>query len=83
MKPTKRDLFKYKAKPNSLSTTKPTTKKRALPPPPCGLTPEPSPPPSSQPIFSWLSQSQQDLCTTPKGRRIKCTLCYSSNMLRS
>ncbi|KAL2934146.1 putative ferric-chelate reductase 1-like protein, partial [Bienertia sinuspersici] len=74
---TKRDLSKYKTKPNSLSTTKPTTKKRAPPPPPRAPTPEPSLPPSSQPIFSWLSQSQNDLFTTLKSCRIKLTLCYS------
>ncbi|KAL2924301.1 Ribonuclease PH [Bienertia sinuspersici] len=78
MKPTKRDLSKYKTKPNSLSTTMPTTRKRA-PPPPHAPTPEPSLPPSSQPIFSWQNQSQNDLCTTLKSHRIKLTLCYSSD----
>ncbi|KAL2944377.1 L-arabinose transport system permease protein AraH [Bienertia sinuspersici] len=64
MKPTKRDLFKYRTTPNSLSTTKSTTTKRALPLPPRAPT---------------LDHSQQDLCTTLKRRQIKRNLCYTSN----
>ncbi|KAL2934527.1 CASP-like protein 4A1, partial [Bienertia sinuspersici] len=62
-----------------LHTTKPISKKRAPPSPPRAPTPEPSPPPSSQTMFSWLKQSQNDLCTTLNSRRIKLTLCYSSD----
>ncbi|KMT11004.1 hypothetical protein BVRB_5g112260 [Beta vulgaris subsp. vulgaris] len=77
MKPTKRDLSKYKTKSNSLRTINTTKKKRAPPPAPRSPTPEPSPPSSSQLSFPWLTQPQQDRSTTLRKRRIKPTLRYS------